>query len=486
MSQKKTRTAFVIMPFGYHDGAARKQLWDDIYRNLFKPAIERALRAAYPGCEDVDVKRGDELVGGQGIIKKLVDRICPDDFVLVDATQGNPNVMLEYGVRAVLRDETLIVRMAPADQERLLKHPKADERDEAQKILQQLRAMNGRSEAEQKRLEDVERLLTDLTKVNTDIISDLKGIDRHDYSYKPGDQRELNRAVDALQGAIEALVNRLQLNMIRESLRAHGLIMPNSHRTSKLAFIHHDILAKDCPIWNSVWEKQMDRVYPHFQHIHAGIAIIEAEDFDPFMVDSYEDKTTTDIRCTTLPAFTKKFFDPDLPDPTGYGQRLLAGSRALGERSGKKKKTTRIFYEPEKIDELLKDPDKRTNLIRTFEYQEEHHVQPLLMNNKALFPVIEWEFRKELRKTLDTIDVLKGRTSQFNVNDIELDIMITPQICGSVIRLPTEAERIPNSGVLSGIFFHKQFESGREIYSKYETLFEKLETRAQPWRKLIR
>jgi O-acetyl-ADP-ribose deacetylase (regulator of RNase III) len=103
------KTCFVIMPFGQKrdilsDGQTQDIDFDEIYRQIIKPTVERlTLRCT----------RSDEISKSGLIHKDMVERILSSDLVVVDITTLNANVFYELGIRHTARlSGTVLVRMA--------------------------------------------------------------------------------------------------------------------------------------------------------------------------------------------------------------------------------------------------------------------------------------------------------------------------------------------------------------------------------------
>jgi hypothetical protein len=99
----RTRTCFVIMPFGEKqdlDGGAID--FDDIYRFFFKKAIEDL---------GIHCVRCDEIEEAGSIHEKMFEHIYHADIVVVDITTANANVYYELGIRhALAKGVTVLIR----------------------------------------------------------------------------------------------------------------------------------------------------------------------------------------------------------------------------------------------------------------------------------------------------------------------------------------------------------------------------------------
>ncbi|MEM9799103.1 MAG: TRAFs-binding domain-containing protein [Planctomycetota bacterium] len=92
------------MPFGVRkDDGGRTYQFDDIYRELFVPAIEAA------GMEPL---RADEEYIGGFIHRPMFERLVLAPYALVDMTTGNPNVFYELGVRHAVREHSTVAAFA--------------------------------------------------------------------------------------------------------------------------------------------------------------------------------------------------------------------------------------------------------------------------------------------------------------------------------------------------------------------------------------
>jgi hypothetical protein len=99
----RKRTCFVVMPFGEKKDLDGQDIdFDDIYRFLFKKAIEDL------GIECV---RCDEIEEAGSIHDKMFEHIYQADVVVVDITTSNANVYYELGVRHVMaKGVTVLIR----------------------------------------------------------------------------------------------------------------------------------------------------------------------------------------------------------------------------------------------------------------------------------------------------------------------------------------------------------------------------------------
>jgi hypothetical protein len=86
------KKCFVAMPF--------KETFDKVYKFAIKEAIEQA------GYECL---RADELPGGGSILKNIVQNIYHAQFIIVDMTTQNPNVMYELGLSHALRKNVILL-----------------------------------------------------------------------------------------------------------------------------------------------------------------------------------------------------------------------------------------------------------------------------------------------------------------------------------------------------------------------------------------
>lgn len=100
--QLSNREIFVIMPFSKTE-TCEKEEWDDIFSNVFTPAIEECKY----NCERAKSTTGNLFIS---IIKKLRNA----RIVLADITDQNPNVFYELGVRHSLSKRTIIVSQKTA------------------------------------------------------------------------------------------------------------------------------------------------------------------------------------------------------------------------------------------------------------------------------------------------------------------------------------------------------------------------------------
>ena len=89
---------FVVMPFG--------GLFDDIYREIYAPAIREA------GLEPL---RADDIYDNQPIIQDIKQAIRDAALVLAEVSDRNPNVNYELGMAHALEKEVVIVTARSED-----------------------------------------------------------------------------------------------------------------------------------------------------------------------------------------------------------------------------------------------------------------------------------------------------------------------------------------------------------------------------------
>lgn len=100
---------FVLMPFGKKPDASGSAVdFDEIYRQIIKPAIEDA------GLEPL---RADEEMTGGIIHKPMFERLILCEYAVADLTTANANVFYELGLRHAVRPWSTILIFA--DGERL-------------------------------------------------------------------------------------------------------------------------------------------------------------------------------------------------------------------------------------------------------------------------------------------------------------------------------------------------------------------------------
>jgi O-acetyl-ADP-ribose deacetylase (regulator of RNase III) len=103
------KTCFVIMPFGQKrdilsDGQTQEIDFDQIYRQIIKPTVERL---------KLQCTRSDEVSKSGLIHKDMIERILSSDLVVVDITTLNANVFYELGIRHTAQlSGTVLVHMA--------------------------------------------------------------------------------------------------------------------------------------------------------------------------------------------------------------------------------------------------------------------------------------------------------------------------------------------------------------------------------------
>lgn len=92
LDEEKKLFAFVLMPFDKE--------FDGIYEDLVKTTLEAA------GCE---VKRADDLINQQSILKDIVCNIVRADLVIADLTTLNANVLYELGIAHTMQKPTVMI-----------------------------------------------------------------------------------------------------------------------------------------------------------------------------------------------------------------------------------------------------------------------------------------------------------------------------------------------------------------------------------------
>jgi hypothetical protein len=99
----KTRTSFVIMPFGERTDVGGQQInFDDVFEFLIKPPLEQL---------KVKVFRCDKILSTGSLHREMLRHVFEDDLAIVDITTLNPNVFYELGVRHTLRRSgTILLR----------------------------------------------------------------------------------------------------------------------------------------------------------------------------------------------------------------------------------------------------------------------------------------------------------------------------------------------------------------------------------------
>jgi len=86
---------FILMPFGKKSAVNGRLVdFDSVYRELIKPAVERA------GLEPL--RADEELIGGL-IHKPMFERLILCEYAVADLTTANANVFYELGVRHAIR-----------------------------------------------------------------------------------------------------------------------------------------------------------------------------------------------------------------------------------------------------------------------------------------------------------------------------------------------------------------------------------------------
>lgn len=95
---------FVLMPFGdKRDAAGRLIRFDEVYRAVIAPAIERA---------GLDPIRADEERTGGLIHKPMFERLVLCEYAVADLTTANANVFYELGIRHAVRPRSTVTVFA--------------------------------------------------------------------------------------------------------------------------------------------------------------------------------------------------------------------------------------------------------------------------------------------------------------------------------------------------------------------------------------
>jgi len=93
--------AFVVMPFGTKTDAAGQEIqFNEVYKRLIRPALEKAGLKAF---------RADEEHGAGDIRADMFQELLLADLVLADISIDNPNVWYELGVRHALRSRGVVL-----------------------------------------------------------------------------------------------------------------------------------------------------------------------------------------------------------------------------------------------------------------------------------------------------------------------------------------------------------------------------------------
>lgn len=85
-------TVFVVMPF--------KEPYEGIYKQVFRPSLAKL---------GFHVVRADELLRSSVVVEDIEKSIKQADLVLIEATDPNPNVYLEFGIAMSLRKEMVLL-----------------------------------------------------------------------------------------------------------------------------------------------------------------------------------------------------------------------------------------------------------------------------------------------------------------------------------------------------------------------------------------
>lgn len=105
MNNAPKRECFVIMPFGEKPDGDGTVDFDEVYKDIIKPAVESL------NTEGILIKcvRCDEETKSGLIHERMIAHILDADVAVVDLTTSNPNVYYELGVRHSLRDRVTVM-----------------------------------------------------------------------------------------------------------------------------------------------------------------------------------------------------------------------------------------------------------------------------------------------------------------------------------------------------------------------------------------
>lgn len=90
------RTCFVIMPFGVKDAMGEQVDFDQIYRDVFDPAIKEVMT---PENVPLETRRTDQDFFSGSINQEMFEYIVYSRLAFADISGLNPNVLYEIGVR---------------------------------------------------------------------------------------------------------------------------------------------------------------------------------------------------------------------------------------------------------------------------------------------------------------------------------------------------------------------------------------------------
>ena len=91
-------TAFVIMPFAPE--------FDDIYTRFLHPVLT---------ATGFDVRRADDIMSQQNILRDVIGGIINCDLIVADLTGANPNVFYELGVAHALNKPVILITQSRND-----------------------------------------------------------------------------------------------------------------------------------------------------------------------------------------------------------------------------------------------------------------------------------------------------------------------------------------------------------------------------------
>src|SRR4051812_29797107 len=96
-----TKICFIIMPFGEKEVGGRKVNFDNLYDDIFVPAINAV---SLPEGGKLEPRRTDKDFFAGDIKQEMFDYLEYSRFALADISGLNPNVMYELGVRHRARE----------------------------------------------------------------------------------------------------------------------------------------------------------------------------------------------------------------------------------------------------------------------------------------------------------------------------------------------------------------------------------------------
>ena len=99
---------FVVMPTGAYGNFSEKDL-SQRFSQFLKPAIETAYEDVY-NDRGIQVIRSDKSFTNREVTDDIYEHLIYSDLVVVDISSNNANVFYEYGIRAAISPDYIVLR----------------------------------------------------------------------------------------------------------------------------------------------------------------------------------------------------------------------------------------------------------------------------------------------------------------------------------------------------------------------------------------